>query len=208
MSKHWRGFARGGGLLLHKVIHNFCLKSPTSEAYIKRAASGTARATPATNVNNFLESSMFKHILVPVDGSEPSNNALGTAISLAKDNGARIRLVHVLDQSSYLMAIDPSGGSAGQLFSALRDSAMRILEEGKAAAEAAGLKADHVLIEDLGARLGDAIADAAVQWGADLIVVGTHGRRGPSRLLLGSGAEQIIRLAPVHVLVAPARAKR
>lgn len=150
---------------------------------------------------------MFKHILVPVDGSEPSNNALATAISLAKHNGARIRLVHVVDQTTYLMGIDPSGVSAGQLFSALREGAMRILEEGTAAVESAGLAADHLLIDRSGSRLGDAVADAAVQWGADLIVVGTHGRRGPSRLLLGSGAEQIIRLAPVHVLVAPARAK-
>jgi len=149
---------------------------------------------------------MFKHILVPVDGSEPSNNALATAISLAKESGARIRLVHVVDQSAYL--IGDAGVSAGQFFSALRDSGTQILEEGMAAAGAAGVAADNVLVDGLGVRLGDAVADAAVQWGADLIVVGTHGRRGPSRLLLGSGAEQIIRLAPIHVLVAPTRAKR
>lgn len=91
-----------------------------------------------------MENAIFKHILVPVDGSEPSNNALETAISLAKDHGARIRLVHVVDQTAYLMGTDPSGVSAGQLFSALRDGAMRILEEGTAAAESAGLTADHL----------------------------------------------------------------
>jgi nucleotide-binding universal stress UspA family protein len=149
---------------------------------------------------------MFKHILVPVDGSEPSNNALHTAISLAKETGGRIRLVHVVDQNVYLMG-DAAGVSTGEFFGAVRDSAKRILDEGKAAADAAGVAADHVLIDQVAVRLGDAVADAAVQWGADLIVLGTHGRRGPGRLLLGSGAEQIIRLAPVHVLVAPARAK-
>lgn len=148
---------------------------------------------------------MFKQILVPVDGSEPSNHALDTAISLAKHSGARIRLVHVVDQAAYLMG-DASGVSTGEFFSAVRDAGMRVLEQGKAAVEAAGLAVDHLLIDRAAVRLGDAVAEAAVQWGADLIVVGTHGRRGPSRLLLGSGAEQIIRLSPVRVLVTPARA--
>jgi nucleotide-binding universal stress UspA family protein len=148
---------------------------------------------------------MFKQILVPVDGSEPSNNALDTAIALAKHTGGRIRLMHVVDPAVYLMG-DPTGVSTGEMFSSVRDSAMHVLDQGKAAAQAAGLAADHVLIDRVAVRLGDAVADAATQWGADLIVVGTHGRRGPSRLLLGSGAEQIIRLAPVRVLVTPARA--
>ncbi|TFZ06156.1 universal stress protein [Ramlibacter henchirensis] len=144
---------------------------------------------------------MFKHILIPVDGSEPSNHALRTAISLAREVGARIRLVHVVDNTAFLTGYDPSGGSSGQMFTALRESALQILQEGVAAAQAAGLQADHVLVDRIGSRLGDSVAEAAAGFGADLIVVGTHGRSGPSRLLLGSGAEQVIRLAPVPVLV-------
>jgi nucleotide-binding universal stress UspA family protein len=144
---------------------------------------------------------MFKHILIPVDGSEPSNHALRTAISLAREVGARIRLVHVVDNTAFLTGYDPSGGSSGQMFTALRESALQILQEGVAAAQAAGLQADHVLVDRIGSRLGDSVAEAAAEFGADLIVVGTHGRSGPSRLLLGSGAEQVIRLAPVPVLV-------
>ena len=49
--------------------------------------------------------------------------------------------------------------------------------------------------------MGETVANAARLWNADLIVVGTHGRRGVGRMLLGSGAEQIVRLAPVPVLV-------
>jgi nucleotide-binding universal stress UspA family protein len=150
---------------------------------------------------------MFKHILIPVDGSDPSNQALDTAISLAKDSGARIRLAHVVDPTPYLMG-QATVVYTGDLLGALRGSAMRLLEVGVAAAEAAGLAADHVLIERAGIRLGEAVAEAAVQWGADLIVVGTHGRQGPSRLFLGSGAEEIIRLAPIHVLVARASQKQ
>ena len=144
---------------------------------------------------------MFKHILVPVDGSEPSKNALQTAIALAREVGARLRLVHVLDPTAFLTGYDPSSGSSGQLFSALHDGAIEILQQGTAAAQAAGVQADHVLIDRGGVRLGEAVAEAATEFGADLIVVGTHGRRGPSRLLLGSGAEHVIRVAPVPVLV-------
>ncbi len=67
--------------------------------------------------------------------------------------------------------------------------------------EAAGVEADNMLFDNFGERLGDAVADAAKRWNADLVVVGTHGRRGIGRVFLGSGAEQIIRLAPVPVLV-------
>jgi nucleotide-binding universal stress UspA family protein len=144
---------------------------------------------------------MYQQILVPVDGSEPSDHALKTAIALARESGGRLRLLHIMDQAAYLPGLDPSGGSSGALFGALQDSGRQILAKAQAAAEAQGVAADHVFLQGLGSRLGDAVAKAATDWGADLIVVGTHGRSGPSRLLLGSGAEQIIRLAPVPVLV-------
>ena len=143
---------------------------------------------------------MYQQILVPVDGSEPSDHALATAIALARETGGRLRLVHVMDHAAYLPGLDPAGGS-GALFGALQDSGQQILGKARSTAEAAGVAADQVFLQGLGSRLGDAVAKAAVDWGADLIVVGTHGRSGPSRVLLGSGAEQIIRLAPVPVLV-------
>ncbi len=144
---------------------------------------------------------MFHNILVPVDGSKTSDHALATAVQLAREGGGRIRLLHVIDQASFLVSFDVSGGSSGQLFGAVRDSARTILADGLATAQAAGVPADQQLVDEMGLRLGDGVARAAAAWGADLIVVGTHGRRGPSRLLLGSGAEQIIRLAPAPVLV-------
>jgi nucleotide-binding universal stress UspA family protein len=144
---------------------------------------------------------MYKHILVPVDGSEPSKNALRTAISLAKEVGARIRLVHVVDNTAYLTGYDATGGANGELLAAVRDSGFQILKESATTVLAEGVEVDHLLVDDVSGRLGDLIAKVATQFGADLIVVGTHGRSGPSRLLLGSGAEQIIRLSPVPVLV-------
>ena len=144
---------------------------------------------------------MFQRILVPVDGSEASNEALQTAISMAAQGAGQLRLVHVLDHTTYLTGYDPLGGSSGQLFGAVRDSGLDVLQQGTSLAQARGLQVDATLVERLGSRLGDAVAEEATACGADLIVLGTHGRSGPSRLLLGSGAEQIIRLAPVPVLV-------
>jgi nucleotide-binding universal stress UspA family protein len=144
---------------------------------------------------------MFKRILVPVDGSETSLLALQTAVGLARDNGGQLRVVHVMDRTAYLTGYDPSGGAAGALYEALRSSARQVLAEAQSAAQAGGVPVDSAMLDELGTRLGDAVAGAAKEWNADLVVVGTHGRSGPSRLLLGSGAEQIIRMAPVPVLV-------
>ena len=69
------------------------------------------------------------------------------------------------------------------------------------------MEVDHLLLDDATGRLGDLVARVALQFGEELIVLGTHGRSGPSRLLLGSGAEQIIRLSPVPVLVVRERSQ-
>lgn len=76
---------------------------------------------------------------------------------------------------------------------------MQILDD--AMATAAGVGADTVPVDHPGGRLAEAAAEAARPWKADLVVVGTQGRRGVGRMLLGSGAEQLIRRAPVAVLV-------
>lgn len=144
---------------------------------------------------------MFKRILVPVDGSETSLQALQTAGRLAAEHGGQLRVVHVMDRTAYLTGYDPSGGAAGALYEALRSSGRQVLADAEAAARQAGVPVDSAMLDELGTRLGDAVAKAAQDWNADLLVVGTHGRSGPSRLLLGSGAEQIIRFAPVPVLV-------
>lgn len=72
---------------------------------------------------------------------------------------------------------------------------------GKVAASATKVTADTLVIDRVGQRLGELVADVAGDWGADLIVLGTHGRRGIGRVLLGSGAEQIMRMSPVPVLM-------
>ncbi len=144
---------------------------------------------------------MYKRILVPVDGSETSNKALVTALQLAKDAGGRVQLIHVVEELAYLSGYEQFGGYSDDLFKVMRENGTKVLDDGLAIAQAAGVEADKMLFDDFGGRLAELVADAAKQWNADLIVVGTHGRRGVGRVLLGSGAEQIIRLAPVPILV-------
>lgn len=148
---------------------------------------------------------MYQRILVPIDGSPTSDHALAAALQLARTLGARLRLVHVVEEAAYLSGYDPFGGYAGDLYRVMHDAGEKILAQGMATVKAAGVEADSMLFNKLGERLGETVANDARLWGADLVVVGTHGRRGISRLLMGSGAEQIIRLAATPVLVIPSR---
>jgi nucleotide-binding universal stress UspA family protein len=144
---------------------------------------------------------MYKRILVPIDGSPTSNKALTAALQLARDAGGRVRLVHVLDELAYLGGYNAYSGYSSDLIRIAQEVGTKILDDAMGIAKAAGVPADPVLLEKFGDHLGETVADAAKLWNADLIVVGTHGRRGIGRMFLGSGAEQIIRLAPNHVLV-------
>ena len=144
---------------------------------------------------------MYKRILVPVDGSVTANKALVAALQIARDSGGRVRIIHVIEEMAYLTGYEQYGGYSGELISAMRETGNKVLNDAMAIAQAAGVEADNLLFDNFGERLGEVVANTAKQWDADLIVVGTHGRRGIGRMLLGSGAEQILRLAPVPVLV-------
>ena len=140
---------------------------------------------------------MYKRILVPVDGSPTSTHGLDQAIGLAKESGGTIRLIHVLDRIIF------AGGETltGDVFGLLREVGEQILQQMKEHAAAAGMEVSTYLSEVQPGRVCDVVAEQAKAFEADLIVVGTHGRRGVSRLLVGSAAEQIVRMAPVPVLV-------
>lgn len=140
---------------------------------------------------------MFKRILVPVDGSETSGKALAAAIALAHEGGGQLHLVHCVDELTYAGAYE----YAGTLVDLVRQDGARILEQGLDSCRAAGVEATSTFIDTPGQRLGESVAKQATDWKADLVVVGTHGRRGVARMALGSGAEQIIRTATAPVLV-------
>ncbi len=138
----------------------------------------------------------FQKILVPVDGSSTSTKALDYALQLARDNHSQVRAMHAIDELGYLSGYEYSG----ELVASARKNASELLQKAVVAAQAQGVALDTHLIDQPGQRLGQTVADEAANWGADLVVVGAHGRRGVGRVLLGSGAEQIVRMAPVAVL--------
>ena len=140
---------------------------------------------------------MYKRILIPVDGSATSKKALTAALQLAREGGGRLRLLHSVDELAYLSGFEYSG----DVIRVARDNAAKVLDDASAMVKAAGVEVDQILVDQPGQRLGETVSEAARSWDADMIVVGTHGRRGFSRMFMGSGAEQVIRVATVPVLV-------
>ena len=143
---------------------------------------------------------MYKRIVVPVDGSETAQKALVTALQMARESSGCVHLVHVVEGLTPMTA-DPYGAYSGDVIEVMRQSGRKILDDALALARAEGVQADTQLFDNFGERLAEVVADSATRFNADLMVVGTHGRRGLGRVLMGSGAEQIIRLSPVPVLV-------
>jgi len=143
---------------------------------------------------------MYQHVLVPVDGSQTSDLALHEAIQLIGAGKAELRIVHVVEAVMPLLDVELL--NVDELRKAVHDAGQKILARAEVSAREAGITAKTTLIEArAGARIAKVITDEAGAWPADLIVIGTHGRRGVDHLLLGSVAEGVIRSAPAPVLL-------
>jgi nucleotide-binding universal stress UspA family protein len=150
----------------------------------------------------------YKRILVPVDGSRTSNLGLREAIRLAKGQKASLQLVHVVDEHNVVMTSAEVSAYMADLIPLLRKGGRGILRNAQAVVRRHGLKCTAVLLETLTGPAADPIVRQARKSRADLIVIGTHGRRGVRRLVLGSDAEQIVRTSPVPVLLVRAPGKQ
>jgi len=144
---------------------------------------------------------MYQRILVPVDGSATSNRGLAEAVAIAKASGGVLRVMHVIDEPFMALGMDGFSGSPGQIIELMQQGARSIVDDACALVRAAGVRCDSVIGDTFDGRLCDLVVAAAKDWRADLIVIGTHGRRGVGRMMMGSDAEQILRLAPVPVLL-------
>jgi nucleotide-binding universal stress UspA family protein len=145
---------------------------------------------------------MYKRILVPVDGSDTSMLGLQEAIGLARDQGAKLRIINVVDEHLVAQHADLfEFGNHGDLLALLRKSGKKVIEEAIASARKHGVKAEASLSDSLDGNVSEAIVNQARKWRADLIVMGTHGRRGAYRLVLGSDAEAVLHATPVPVLL-------
>jgi len=144
---------------------------------------------------------MYQRILVPIDGSSTSNRGLDEAIRLARLTGGRLRLIHVIDELSFALAMDAYAGYSGDWLKEMQGKGTALLEEARAKAAEANVGADTVLRDTFKGTVHDEVIAEAAAMHADLIVIGTHGRRGLGRWVMGSSAEHILRMAPVPVLL-------
>jgi nucleotide-binding universal stress UspA family protein len=148
---------------------------------------------------------MFKQVLVAVDGSPTGNRGLKAAIGLASDQKAALSIVHVIDDMAGVSYVGDIGyvpaGYVDTLLADLRTHGRRILAKAEAAAREDGVDAKADLVETRGGSIADAILRHARKVRADVIVLGTHGRRGLQRVLMGSDAEAVLREARIPVLL-------
>jgi nucleotide-binding universal stress UspA family protein len=142
---------------------------------------------------------MYQRIMVAVDGSEISTKGLLEAIALVNQKTSRLAIIHVTD------VVVPFG--AGQFLGAYIHNTRELSKETRESAHK--MAADHGIEAEMlspeiftsGSHVADTIADFVQHWKADLLVIGTHGRRGVGRMLLGSVAERVMRLAPCSLLL-------
>jgi nucleotide-binding universal stress UspA family protein len=145
---------------------------------------------------------MFKHILLGTDGSAASENAAALAVGMARIHGARLTALYVVDPYPYLGIgeTNPMGFQAYMAAAQQHAAQAHAKVEALCKRETPAVDLEVRLVEDVTAMRG--IVDMAQETHADLVVVGSHGRTGISRLMLGSVAAQVVAHCSVPVLVA------
>jgi len=148
---------------------------------------------------------MYRHILIPTDGSELAQKGVEHGLSLAKSLGSEVVIVVVTEPFPLSAGAAAAGGwlpgpaEVQQYQSAQKSFAEEILANVKAAADKMGVSSVTVHIPDR--RPAEEILETAKARGCSLIVMASHGRRGISRLLLGSQTAEVLAHSPVPVLV-------
>ncbi len=138
----------------------------------------------------------YQRIMVAVDGSNTSILALKEALQLAKDQKAKLQIIHVVD-NLYEDDVDRD-----MLIAVRRAEGQKILNAMQEIARQSNVECEIQLSGFTSSgRISEQIVEEAKAWHADLIVIGTHGRHGFSHILLGSVAEGVIRLATTPVLL-------
>lgn len=146
---------------------------------------------------------MYKRIMVAVDESFMTSQVIQAAIELARSNQAQMAICHAIDetllaQREVAMMLP---NSVGKTEARLRLGAQGFLGRLLETARAAGIEAEIRLIESEDKHVSDMLIEAAGEWQADLLVVGSHGRRGIERFFVGSVAERLVRKAQTSLLL-------
>jgi len=148
---------------------------------------------------------MYRKILVPIDGSRTSARGLDEAIKLAKGRNATLVILHVVDEAVVAYGADIVPVYINEMLESMREGGKRVLARAAARARGRGVKLKSLLVEKFVGPVADVIVSQAKKQRADLIVIGTHGRRGVTRLVMGSDAEGVVRRSPVPVLLVRSR---
>jgi nucleotide-binding universal stress UspA family protein len=140
---------------------------------------------------------MFKHILVAVDGSDTAQQAVAKAAGLAKAFGSEVSVVYVIDPYPFTGVGTDLAYGQDQSLSAATNEANSALEAAQQLAAQQGVDANVMVVEGHAVHRG--IAETAASVDADLIVMGSHGRKGLEKLVLGSVTQRV--LGDVHIPV-------
>lgn len=146
---------------------------------------------------------MFKKILIPTDGSTLSAQAANKGVSFARQIGAEVVALHVTQPFAATVGFDGMAAAYAITDEDYEKTASqqsnKYIQAVLDRAETAGVKASHRSVSNF--NVADAVASAAAEEGCDLIFIGSHGRSGLSRLLLGSVTAKVLNLSPCAVLV-------
>jgi len=146
---------------------------------------------------------MYKRILVAIDDSFMTQRVLAEATALAKAHGAALCIAHAIDETilahSNVESLAPT--PIGEVESHLRQAAGAFLEKAAESVRAQGITPELKVVDSEKKHVSEILADTAEAWQADLLILGTHGRRGLERLFVGSVAERVVRRATCSVLL-------
>jgi nucleotide-binding universal stress UspA family protein len=143
---------------------------------------------------------MYRHILIPTDGSELAEHGVAHGLALAKSVGAKVSVIFVVEPLNWAPLVE--GGAIEQLgryYEQLKKLAVSVLDRLANAAKEAGVSCETIQVEN--EQPHRAIIAAAEEKGCDLIVMSSHGRSALSMLLIGSVANKVLTLAKTPVLV-------
>lgn len=141
---------------------------------------------------------MYKHILIPVDGSKCSEKALNHGLELAKSMGSEVKLLHILeDPLTIAYSLPETVSYRPELYAELKTAALAVLEYAQKKTLAQNINCETTLISDT--NPAHAILEASKD--ADLIIMGTHGRKGLDRVVFGSVTEGVLRRTDIPALI-------
>ncbi len=146
---------------------------------------------------------MYKRIMVAIDDSFATSKVLDSAIESARQHGAKLAICHAIDETIFAQreAAIMLSSSVGQVTLNLKESAQVFVDQAAETARKAGLEVEILIVESELEHVAEMLADASAKWQADLLVVGTHGRRGVERFFVGSVAEKLVSKANTSLLL-------